>query len=1237
MKVAFLPGLKYIFIYSALAFFLIGNNQKGFAQCENNTPTRLETFGSGNALYSNNTPENYSFSTTYDQEFGTGAGARTQDGEFSFINEVQDYWNVWHGGVTDHTGDPGGYMMLVNASYDPGEFYRDTVPGLCIGVMYEFSVWMGNIDDITNGRITPDVRFEIWNAADSTLLAEYETGDILANGTQFTWQKHALSFVTNTEEVVLLLKNNNPGGSGNDIVLDDIAFTPCLPTYTIDSKIQYCFEEEITLSINQQGTPFGAPEYLWQKRNDLGVWEDIGVDITEINISVSAPSDSGWYRLLVAETGKLDAPACRSKDSIFIDVFPDIIPGKIASNQTICYNTIPALFTSTEDASGSNGIYTYIWQSSLDQNTWTDLTPQSSEYQEPSSLTQQTFYRRMVTTVCDTAYSDTVYVEIVPLVEPGEIAGDQTLCRGLNPGLFTETTPATGGSGPYTYTWEQSDDSISWTAISSSNSATYQSPDITADRWFRRVVADTFCAINPAEVSNPVKLTYFLPPPPEVNDSAFCQQQGSYSLNASGTNLLWYNSVTDLSGSSTAPLIDKNVSGTFTHQVTQTVNSCESDRSEINTTIHPKPVLSSTNGEICLGEDTLLETSVSNYSGSISYQWTPSNGLSNNSSASSVAKPSTTTTYTILVTDSEGCRDTSESVVRVFPKPSLTANNPEICQGLSDDIITAISNSTGTVNYTWTPVTGLSSTNTPNSTASPASTTTYTIIAADSAGCGDTTISTVTVNPKPELSIPDEEICEETSVTLRPVVINFSGGLSYSWSPVTGLNSSTNSNPTASPNSSTTYTLVVVDSEGCRDTAISNVVVNPKPVLSITNASMCQQQEAQLNSSVSNYTGSLQYNWSPATVLNTTNTASVTARPLQNSDYTLIISDSKSCGDTATGRVTVFPKPVVSVTGEDICGGSYADLISTVSNYTGPVSYSWSPSSGLNQTNTSNVRATVLQTSTYTLVVSDANMCGDTTTHTVGVTTRPTAQIKSSDTIICKNETLALEAYNDPNENYTFTWYRSENSDPGNVIGNSSVLNITEPGYYLVEVRNEGFCPVFSERVLVKIEDITVSATANKTILYYDEILELKAIGSPGVKNYQWLSSQGNSDRQQFSLYPQSDALYTVIARGEKCEDSDDIYVKLFPPIIIPNGFSPNGDTKNDQWVITGLESFPDARVKIFNRWGNIVYEYEKGYHKPWEGINRSGLELPSATYYYVIEVEDERKQTFNGSVTILR
>ncbi|PJA07427.1 MAG: hypothetical protein COX70_06630, partial [Flavobacteriales bacterium CG_4_10_14_0_2_um_filter_32_8] len=84
----------------------------------------------------------------------------------------------------------------------------------------------------------------------------------------------------------------------------------------------------------------------------------------------------------------------------------------------------------------------------------------------------------------------------------------------------------------------------------------------------------------------------------------------------------------------------------------------------------------------------------------------------------------------------------------------------------------------------------------------------------------------------------------------------------------------------------------------------------------------------------------------------------------------------------------------------------------------------------------------------------------------------------------------------------------------------------------------------------------------------------------------------------------------------------------------IPNVFSPNGDGKNDTWVLRGIEQYPNASVKIFNRWGGEMYN-SIGYSSPWDGTY-NGTPSPTATYYYIIDLE-EGQEPISGTVNIIR
>ncbi|CAF1186036.1 unnamed protein product [Adineta ricciae] len=181
------------------------------------------TFASGRPQYSRSKPSEFNFTTTYKQRFEPV----TNDGMFSFINSIHnDFHGAWHTGAIDHTEDEGGYMLLVNADYRPGEFYKGQVDNLCIGLRYEFSVYLANLC-IPLDRIKPNVRFEVRSpSTGNQLLAQLRSGPIPVQR-QLTWNKYGLSFVAPSSSVVLLMISDAPGGMGNDIVIDDIALRVC--------------------------------------------------------------------------------------------------------------------------------------------------------------------------------------------------------------------------------------------------------------------------------------------------------------------------------------------------------------------------------------------------------------------------------------------------------------------------------------------------------------------------------------------------------------------------------------------------------------------------------------------------------------------------------------------------------------------------------------------------------------------------------------------------------------------------------------------------------------------------------------------------------------------------------------------------------------------------------------------------------------------------------------------------
>lgn len=136
---------------------------------------------------------------------------------------------------------------------------------------------------------------------------------------------------------------------------------------------------------------------------------------------------------------------------------------------------------------------------------------------------------------------------------------------------------------------------------------------------------------------------------------------------------------------------------------------------------------------------------------------------------------------------------------------------------------------------------------------------------------------------------------------------------------------------------------------------------------------------------------------------------------------------------------------------------------------------------------------------------------------------------------------------------------------------------------------------------------------------------------------YKWSPSIGldRDDVRNPVASPIEDTRYTLTVTSEEgCILTDDILIKLVDKPIIRNTFTPNGDAVNDVWEIEYLESYPEVRVDVFNRFGVRVYA-SIGYTTPWDGTMK-GSNLPVGTYYYVIDPK-LGIPVYTGWVTILR
>jgi len=168
-----------------------------------------------------------------------------------------------------------------------------------------------------------------------------------------------------------------------------------------------------------------------------------------------------------------------------------LLTGDAGSAQTICYNTAPAQLTGGT-ASGGIGTFTYQWQSSADNTTWTDISGATAANYTPAALTANTYFRRTVTSGTCIAYSNSVLMTVRANLVAGTASAAQTLCYNTRPAQLTGGA-ASGGTGTYTYQWQSSTNNSTWTNISGATAASYRPDTLTASTYYRRVVTSETC------------------------------------------------------------------------------------------------------------------------------------------------------------------------------------------------------------------------------------------------------------------------------------------------------------------------------------------------------------------------------------------------------------------------------------------------------------------------------------------------------------------------------------------------------------------------------------------------------------------------------------------------------------------------------------------------------------------------------------------------------------------------
>jgi gliding motility-associated-like protein len=750
-------------------------------------------------------------------------------------------------------------------------------------------------------------------------------------------------------------------------------------------------------------------------------------------------------------------------------------------------------------------------------------------------------------------------VDVLPNTLSAITVANQTICAG-NTATITATSTGT----------------IKWYLNTTSNAvicngATFTTPVLNATTTY--YVQATLGSCSTPRV--PVVVTVI----PNFTITASASQTSvcpgaPFTLSSTGGSGLTYDwqpatAVSNATLNSPTATISANTSFTV---VGTDVNGCSATSSvSVSVLAAATLLVSSTSSDFCEGG-----TSTLTVSGGSSYTWSPAATLSSATGNTVTASPTATTTYIVTSpSSSTACAASANVTITVHPTPLVDAGSPQaFCAGASVNLA-----ATGAATYSWSPATSLSSAIISNPVATPNNTTTYTVTGTSAFGCVASDQVEVTVNQLP-IAIPGLGGSHCIGETTQ---LNGSGGTSYQWSPASGLSNATISNPVASPNLTTSYSLTVTDNNGCVSNPSTSISVNVNqlpaaPIISNSGSlTFCSGNDVTLSAN-----GAQSYSWSNGATSSSINVG-------LSGTFSVSITDINGCESPSSLPVSVNVNPIpaapiiTAIGSTTFCQGGDATLEANQ-----PTGILWNNGSTLSS-------ITVSTTGQYTAQYTDANGCESPESSPIQVNVTPLAATPSisasGPTEFCEGNSVVLTASHGEN----FIWSNGATSQ-------SIVVN--QSGTYSVTISSgcPPINPTSSQAVIVRpIPTPTITADIRKDCLPAEIQFSFSTNGI-GPFNYLWMFGDGNSSSIAQPLHEYTDdGIFDVSLKltdvigciGDSLEidfieilKRPDVSISVNPSITTLSNpeirlISQTAGGQNETWMINPLGTFTGDTVLV--------------------------------------------------------
>jgi len=779
-------------------------------------------------------------------------------------------------------------------------------------------------------------------------------------------------------------------------------------------------------------------------------------------------------------------------------------------------------------------------------------------------------------------------------------------CRGGNDGaIFTSVS---GFNPVYTFNWlnqGQTTDDI--------NNLTAGTYTVVVTNAIGCVSSDTVVLTEPTALVPSINTT----------DANCGQCNGSATISMSGGNApftyLWSNG-------STADTAANLCAGVHTVDVTDANGCSESFTFTINTVEGPSDATISATNESCFGAaDGSVTVNPIGGTPPYTYLWlhngATSNSLSNLSSG----------TYFILITDAAGCSRNEEVVINspneleIVPTVVSSTCRTSPCNG-SIRLNVSGGNQPYTYNWQFAPS---ADTNFLGGLCAGI----YEVTVSDANGCAQTLFvnlsnsgNLVVANPTVS-DVSCNGSCDGSLISnLTP-----SASVTYRWLNTNGVAIAPTDTDLLNAACADEYVLEVTSlPEGCIR-YITVRVSEPDTILLgssiVSNISCNGACDGEIFVSTTGGNILYTYSWDDPN-----GQEGIPATDLCAGNYSVTATDANGCSATTSVTLTDPPPLDLTINAQSVldcsedCDAS-ADVTANGGNP--PYTFSWAGGQSGSSPNDLCFGANLL-------TVTDATGCSEQITVNIEAIDTVVAQVPS-DTLFCEGDSIRLLGTVNGSTVNASAWYLS---DTTTLLSSSADTTIFRNvgSYTFFFIASNGSCndtTIYQPSVVAN----PILQLPERINIYKDETATIRISGKEASYLYNWTPADGLNDTsiaEPNTSIQESRTYVLTVTDTNGCNYLDSVEVVYNDDLDIPSGFTPNGDGKNDVWEIEVLEEFPEAKVQIFNRWGELLFEQDNGYQEPWDGTYQ-GEALPIGTYYYIIDLKSDRFEALTGPITILK